>query len=168
MRALLLATLLFLAACVAAPRPQAPDAAAPAFPVLRFFEGKTEGKGSLNIAFQSPGSLDVRSRGTIESDGTLVLRQVIDQSGKPARQREWRIRELSPGRYAGTLTDAEGPVKGEVSHNRLRISFRMKGGLDAEQWLTLAPDGRSAHNAMVVRKFGFTVAAVDETIRKLD
>jgi hypothetical protein len=168
MRPLILAAPLLLAACVAAPRPQPPDAAAPAFPVLRFFEGRTEGRGKLELALGSRGSISVQSRGRIEPDGKLILRQVIEQSGKPAREREWRMWEVSPGRYAGTLTDASGPVKGEVSHNRLHLSFRMKGGLDAEQWLTLAPGGRSAHNVMVVRKFGLTVAAVDETIRKLD
>jgi hypothetical protein len=168
MRPLVLAAPFLLAACVAAPRPLAPDSAAAAFPVLRFFEGRTEGRGKLELAFGSPGSIGVQSRGRIEPDGTLVLRQIIEQSGKPARQREWRMWEVSPGRYAGTLTDASGPVKGKVSHNRLHLSFRMKGGLDAEQWLTLEPGGRSVRNIMVVRKFGLTVAAVDETIRKLD
>ena len=42
----------------------------------------------------------------------------------------------------------------------------MKGGLPTEQWLTLAADGRSAHNIMVVRKFGLRIALLDEEIRR--
>jgi hypothetical protein len=44
----------------------------------------------------------------------------------------------------------------------------MKGGLPTDQWLTLAADGRSAHNIMVVKKFGAGVAVVHEEIRKTD
>ncbi len=168
MRLPILAAPFLLSACVAVPRPSAPDSAAPAFPVLRFFDGRTEGRGKLELAFGSPGAISVQSRGQIQPDGTLVLRQVIEQSGKAARQREWRMWEVSPGRYAGTLTDASGPVRGEVRHNRLHLLFRMKGGLDAQQWLTLEPGGRSVRNVMVVRKFGLPVAVLDETIRKLD
>ncbi len=61
-----------------------------------------------------------------------------------------------------------GPVSGEVTHNRLHLSFRMKGGFHAQQWLTMEPSGRSVRNVMVVRKFGIPVASLEETIRKLD
>ena len=168
MRALLFPALLFLAACVSTPRLQAHDPAATPFPVLRFFEGRTEGRGTLSMAFKSPQPITVESRGRIDSDGTLAVHQSIIEGSKPARTREWRIREVAPGRYSGTLTDADGPVIGEVEGNGLHLSFRMKGGLNAEQWLTLAPGGGSAHNVMIVRKLGVTVAALDETIRKLD
>ncbi len=168
MRPLLLAAPLFLAACVAAPRSAAPDAAAPDFPVLRFFEGRSEGRGRLRIAFKAARPIHVQSEGRIHADRTLLLRQMIREGDEPARSREWRIREVAPGRFAGSLSDASGPVKAEVKHDRLHISFPLKGGFDADQWLTLAPGGRSAHNVMLVRKFGITVAALDETIRKLD
>lgn len=168
MRTLALAALLLLTACVPAPRAPAPDAAAPPFAVIRFFEGRTEGRGVLKVALRSPQPIRVESRGTVEPDGALSVRQIISQGNKPARVREWRIRELSPGRFVGTLTDASGPVAGEAAGNRLHLRFSMKGGLEAEQWLTLAPGGRSAHNIMHVRKFGLTVASLDETIRKLE
>lgn len=42
----------------------------------------------------------------------------------------------------------------------------MKGGFATQQWLVLAPDGRSAHNVMVVTKLGVRVAVLDETITK--
>ena len=41
-----------------------------------------------------------------------------------------------------------------------------EGRLPTDQWLTLAPDGQSAHNILIVRKFGVTVAVLDETIRR--
>ena len=167
MRALLLTTPLFLAAFAPAPAPQVPSAAKP-FDAIRFFDGRTEGQGVLKVALRSPATIRVQSRGRVQTDGTLSVRQTVSEGDKPARTREWRIRELSPGRYAGTLSDASGPVAGEAVGNRLHLRFRMKGGLDAEQWLTLAPGGRSAHNVMRVRKFGLTVASLDETIRKLE
>ena len=168
MRSIIIAAPFLLTACVAEPRPQAADTAAPPFPVLRFFEGRTEGRGTLKAAFKSREAISVQSVGRVGADGTLVVQQTITEGRKPARTREWRIREMSPGRYSGTLTDASGPVSGQVEGNRLHLSLRMKGGLDAEQWLTLAGAGRSAHNIMVVRKLGVTVAALNETIRKLD
>jgi hypothetical protein len=166
MRAFLFTAPLFLAAFAPAP-PQAASAME-AFDAIRFFNGKTEGQGVLKVALRSPTTLRVQSRGQIETDGTLSVRQVVSEGDKPARTREWRIRELSPGRYSGTLSDAAGPVAGEATGNRLHLRFRMKGGLDAEQWLTLAPGGRSVNNVMRVRKFGITVASLDETIRKLE
>lgn len=94
-------------------------------------------------------------------DGALVLDQVVNEGSKPAKQRTWHIREDSSGRYSGTLTDASGPIADEVEGNRLHLGFAMKGGLATDQWLTLAADGRSAHNIMVVKKFGLRVAVLD-------
>ena len=167
MRAFLLTVPLLLAAFAPAPPPPGAGATE-AFDAIRFFNGRTEGQGVLKVMLRPPTPIRVRSRGRIEPDGTLSVRQTVSQGGKPARTREWRVRELSPGRYAGTLSDASGPVVGEAVGNRLHLRFRMKGGLDAEQWLTLAPSGLSANNVMRVRKFGLTVASLDETIRKLD
>lgn len=168
MRPLLLAVPFLLSSCVAAPRHDPVDAAAPAFDAIRFFEGRTQGQGVLRVALGGQRSIRVASRGRREADGALVLEQTIEEEGSPARNRTWRIREIAPGRYAGSLSDAAGPVTGETAGNRLHLSFRMRGGLDADQWLTLAPDGRSARNVLVVRKFGLTIAALDETIRRLD
>ena len=147
--------------------PSAP-AVGQAFPVMRFFEGRTEGRGTLKVMMKAPVPIAVESRGRVEPDGSLVLVQKILEGNKPARTRSWRMREISPGRYTGALTDAVGPVSVQAKGSRLHISYRMKGGLDADQWLTLAPGGRSAHNQMTVRKFGLSVATVEETIRKLD
>lgn len=170
-KAALFAPLILLAtACVGMPEIDAtkpPVAATPAFDVFVFFDGRLEGRGRLNTIFSGTVPLQVESTGRIEGD-RLRLSQIIREGDKPARTREWIIRQVAPGRYAGTLTDAEGEVRGETTGNRLRLTFTMKGGLPVEQWLTLSPDGRRAYNVLTVRKFGLPVARLAEDIRKLD
>ena len=168
MRLLLTLLLIPLSACVGAQRPQPIDPAAPRFDAIGFFTGRTEGTGTLRKIFSGSRPLRVRGTGYREADGALVLDQLVEEAGSAPRRRQWRMRETSPGRYSGSLSDAEGPVTGEADGNRLHLRFRMNGGLDAEQWLTLSADGRVASNRMTVRKFGITVAAVSETIRKTD
>ncbi len=96
-----------------------------------------------------------------------MLEQVINEPGKPPRTRYWRLRETGPGRFAGTLTDAAGPVRIDLLGDRLRIRYKGKNHLNFEQWLT--PTGpRTLSNRMKVRRFGIVVAHLDEVIRKLD
>lgn len=142
-------------------------AAAPPAPFqpLRFFEGRTEGEGRLSIAMRAPALVQVHGRGAFDRDGTLILRQIVDRPGKPSTRRTWRLREVTPGRYSGTLSDATGPVSGEMAGQRLHLAYRMKGGLRAEQWLTSNTDG-SARNTMTIRLRGIVVARLDEHIRK--
>lgn len=166
MRILPLAATLLLAGCVAAPDPP-PAKPGPRFDAIAFFAGRSQGAATLRQIFKSPHAVRVRSRGVAAADGTLVLDQIIAEPGKPARRRQWRIREDRPDHYVGTLTDAASPVSGETVGNRLHLAFQMKGGLATDQWLTLAPDGQSAHNILIVRKFGVTLAVLDETIRKI-
>jgi hypothetical protein len=154
------------AACVPVPQSRAPEPSAPVFPVFAFFEGRSEGRATLKIATRAREAVRVESFGRV-AGGTLTLDQRIFEGDKPPRTRRWLMRETAPGRYAGTASDAAGPVTGEASPGRLHLAFRMKGGLAAEQWLTLARDGRSAHNVLTARKFGIVVAALEETIRKL-
>ena len=118
----------------------------------------------LRIPLSSPKSVRVHGTGHVVTGGTLVLEQLVEEQGKPATRRTWHMRETSPGHITGTLTDAVGPIKGAVSGNRLQLQFRMKGGLEAEQWIYLKSGAASAHNVMKVRKFGVVVASLDETI----
>lgn len=167
---LLLIAVLKLTACVDTPQIDAvePRAAAnPQFDPLRFFNGRLEGRGRLDTIFAGPKDIHVTSIGTVEGD-TLFLAQTIQEEGKPPRDRQWVIREVTPGRYAGTLSDADGAITGETTGNRLRLSFTMEGGLPTEQWLTLSPDGQRAYNVLTVRKFGVPVARLAEDIRKVD
>ena len=141
-------------------------APSPHFEPARFFAGASHGEARLKILFRAPQRVAVDSIGRVGADGVLLLDQHIRQGDVPVRARRWRIRLDGPGRYVGTLTDAEGPVTGEVAGNRLHLRFRARGGLDMEQWLFLEPGGQVAHNRMVVRKFGLTVAVLDEVIRR--
>lgn len=158
-----------LAACASTPEldvPPVPAAAAPRFDALAFFAGRTEGHGRLSKVFS--GTVPVRVEGSGEMrGGVLHLTQVVREGDKPARTRSWTMREDRPGHYVGSLTDADGPVTGETSGNRLHLAFTMDG-MPVEQWLTLSADGRRAYNVLKVRKFGLTVAVLSEDIRKLD
>jgi len=147
MRPFLAALLLFLlAACVGALRPEPADPLAPRFDPIAFFTGSTQGAGTLQKIMSGSGPLRVQGEGRAAADGVLVLDQLVEEAGSPPRRRTWRMWPTAPGRYSGSLTDAVGPVLGELRGNRLRLRFRMKGGLDVEQWLTLRPDGRTVAN----------------------
>ena len=155
---------LALAACVATP-PFVLPAPAPAFDPIAFFEGPTHGEGVLRRAMGRSRATHVEGNGRVEG-GTLVLDQDIGRGDGTARHRRWRIRRDGPGRYTGTLTDAAGATPGDVEGNRLHLAFTTKGGLKVQQWLTLAADGRSAHNVLVVTKLGMRVAVLVEEIVK--
>ena len=159
-----MALALVAAACAGGP-PAASVATTPPFVAERFFAGRLDGVGTLKIVLHGPTTVHVASIGTIAADGTLILDQHIEQQGKPARNRQWRIRALGDGRYTGSLTDASGPVIGVAVGSRLHLAFPMKGGIRVDQWLTLSADPRIAQNHLIVRKLGLTVATLDETIR---
>jgi Protein of unknown function (DUF3833) len=149
------------------PRIAGADPATSPFPTFDFFSGETEGNGVLHIALHAPRPIHVVGQGQVDPDGVLILDQKVETQGRRAQHRQWRIREVAPGRYAGTLSDASGAVNGAATPGMLRVAFRMSAGLEAVQTLRLAPDGRSAHNIMVVKKLGITVGVLDETIRKV-
>jgi hypothetical protein len=158
-----------LALMLAATAGSATPLAAPT-PVFRpevFFAGATEGHATLKVILHSRKPVHVIGHGHTDH-GTLILDQTVMQQGKKPEQREWRIREVSPGRYTGTLSDATGPVTGDVSGNCLHLAYPMKGGLQVEQRLYLQPGGKVALNRMTVSKLGITVASLDETISKHD
>lgn len=142
--------------------------AAAQFDAIRFFSGRTEGTARLRVALHHSHAVRVHGRGRVEPDGTLVLNQTVEQEGQAATKREWRIRETTPGRYTGTLTEAQGGITGASEGNRLTLRYRMKHGIQMTQHLQLAPDGRSASNHLVATKFGIPVARLDEVIRKTD
>jgi hypothetical protein len=146
---------------------RAAAAAASRFDPIAFFTGRTQGTGRLRPILSPGRAIDVQGEGRVDRDGTLILRQTVEERGKDPRRREWRIREVAPGRYAGTLSDAAGPVAGELVEGRLRLRYRMKGGLNVVQRIEAAPDGRSARNRMTISRLGVPVARLDETIRRI-
>ena len=159
---LLLASLLLTAA---APAPADLAAPQPVFHPDIFFAGRTEGHARLKELFHSTKPVHVVGNGRVEH-GTLILDQIVTQQGKKPQRREWRIRETAPSHYAGTLSDATGPVAGDVTGNCLHLAYPMKDGLKVEQRIYLQPGRRTALNRMKITKFGITVASLDETITK--
>ena len=134
---------------------------------LRFFEGSTVAVSTVKVAMKKAYRTRSLGRGLIRRDGSLDLVQRVEDEGRPPHDRRWEIRRIAPGRYAGTMTEASGPVRIEEMGGRFRFQFKMKGGLSAEQWLTPLPDGRSARTKLTVRKFGMTVGRSEGLIRKI-
>jgi hypothetical protein len=117
------------------------------------------------------GSHKVRdhSRGRLDKSGALILEQIVEEEGKPARRRSWRLVRGGGNRITGTISDAVGPVTGEMNGNVLHLRYRAReASAQVEQWITLHPNGRTASNRMVFRKFGFKAATLVSTIRKVD
>lgn len=144
----------------------APATAGPLKP-LNFFEGRTEGAGTIRLFLKKPYKSRNIGRGIIEPDGSLLLVQQIEDEGKPPRERRWRIHQVGPGRYAGTMSEAIGPVTIDDVGGSYRFRFKMKGNFAIEQWLVPLPGGMSARNSLKVRKYGMTVGTSDGTIRKI-
>jgi hypothetical protein len=135
---------------------------------LKFFEGRTDTRSTTKIMMSKPYRTRTLGEGRIEPDGSLVLVQQVEEPGKPARQRRWHVREVAPGRFAGTIWDeATHKVAIDEVGARYRLRLRMKGGLNVEQWLTPLPGGMSARSLMTVRKLGIVVARAEGVIRKL-
>ncbi|HEU0133821.1 MAG TPA: DUF3833 family protein [Allosphingosinicella sp.] len=146
-------------------------AAAPA-PVAspeHFFVGRTEGSGTAQMTLGGSHKVRDVSRGRLDKSGALILDQVIYEEGKPARRRTFRMVRSGPNRISGTISDANGPVTGDIRGNVLHIKYQTRAEkAQVEQWITLHPGGRTASNRMVFRKFGFKAATLNSTIRKLD
>ena len=155
----------FLALCGCAKNVTLPAAASAEFQPITFFQGHSHGEGQLRKLFSSPVNVSVDSVGRLRN-GTLVLDQTIQESGKPPSTRRWIIVRAGQAQYSGTLTDAVGNVDGRVDGPRLYIRYTMKHGLTVQQQLAEQPDGRTVLNRLDVYKLGVRVATLHETIRK--
>jgi hypothetical protein len=154
-----------VATCLAfTPSPAAAKTSDP----IEFFAGRTESIGTVKIAMKKPFRSRAVGKGEIKADGSLELVQRVEDEGEQPRDRRWRMRRTAPGRYAGTMSDARGPVTVEEVGGRYRFRFRMEGNIAVEQWLTPMPDGRSARSVVTIRKYGVRVGGSDAVIRKLD
>lgn len=142
-------------------------AQAPGAGLERFFVGRTEGSGTVDVMLSGRHAVRDRGRGRMVGD-TLVLEQVVEEEGKPARRRSWRLTRSGGNAISGTISDARGPVTGEVGGNTITLRYRLTEGPSVVQTITLQPGGRSARNRMRFRRFGMNVATVETTIRRLD
>ncbi len=134
---------------------------------LRFFEGRTESVSMVKVVAKKPFKSRSIGRGEIKPDGTLHLVQRVEEAEKSPFDRRWRIRQVAPGRFSGTMSEAKGPVTVEAVGGRYRFRFKMKGNVSVEQWLTPMPDGKSARSKVTIRKLGMTVGHSEGTVRKL-
>jgi hypothetical protein len=141
--------------------------APPGSALERFFVGRTEGSGTVHIIMSGRHAVRDRATGRMQGN-TLVLDQVVEEEGKPARRRVWRLTRAGGNAVTGTISDARGPVTGTVSGNTLHLRYRMNDGPSVEQSITLQPGGRTATNRMTFRRFGLNVATVETTLRRID
>jgi hypothetical protein len=133
---------------------------------MRFFEGRTESVSTVKLIMKRPFASRSLGRGEI-ANGVLNLVQKVKDEGKTPYDRRWQMHQVSPGRFAGTMSEAIGPVTAEEFDGRYRFRFKMKGNVSVEQWLAPLPGGRAAHSKISIRKLGLTVGKSDGTIRKL-
>lgn len=134
-----------------------------------FFVGRTEGAGTVQMIMAGSHKVRDVSRGRLDRSGALLLEQMVYEEGKPARRRSWRLARAGGNRIAGTISDAVGPVTGDIRGNVLHLKYRAReANAQVEQWITLHPGGRTASNRMIFRKWGLKAATLESTIRKLD
>lgn len=136
------------------------------FDPVTFFTGPTQGRGELKELLGKTKRTSTQSIGRVDQDGWLILDQKVVVEGDPIRQRRWRLKQVSPGRYSGSLSDAKGPVDAKITGQSARIRYVMKGGIRVDQILTPLPGGRSLSNRATFRKFGMKVATLTERIEK--
>ena len=136
--------------------------------VESFFIGATEGAGHVDMLLSGRRAMRDRGRGRIDGEGALILDQIVEEQGKPARRRLWRLVRTGGNRVTGTISDARGKVAGELTATGLHLRYKMKDGPSVEQWITLQPGGRTASNRMIFRRFGLKVATVESEIRKVE
>lgn len=135
------------------------------FDPAAFFTGRTVSQGTLTQIFASDKATNVTTFGTLRGPGDMELEQTVQIGDQPERHRIWRLRETTPGRFAGSITDA-GPVTGSVAGDALTLTYTLDNNLNVHQVVTVDPGGQSAVNVMRIRRFGFTVARLTETIRR--
>ncbi|MFL6723135.1 MAG: hypothetical protein ACJ8FC_09480 [Sphingomicrobium sp.] len=133
---------------------------------MRFFEGRTESLSTIKLIMRKPYKSRTLGQGEI-ADGVLSLVQRVHEDGKAPYDRKWRMRQVGPGRFTGSMTEATGPVLAEEVGGRYRFRFKMKGNLSIEQWLIPLPGGTTARSKVSIRKFGMTVGRSEGTVRKL-
>jgi hypothetical protein len=148
----------------AAPALAAPDSSSSP---MAFFEGRTVSEGTTKVIMKKPFKIRSQGVGRLDPDGTLVLVQQVDDGQEARKERRWRIRQVAPNRFSGTMSEAVGPVTVEKVGARFRFRFKMKGGLAVEQWLAPLADGKTAQSTLTVRKLGMTVATGEALIRRL-
>jgi hypothetical protein len=144
-----------------------PASAAPLADPLQFFAGITESVGTMKAMMHGVQHVQSIGHGTISEDGILTLVQQVHDQGEPAHERIWRIKQVSPTKFVGTMSEAASPIVIEQVGAGYRFRFKLHGGLSAEQWLVPNDDGKSGISTLVVKKFGVVVAKSKGIVRRL-
>lgn len=134
---------------------------------LHFFSGRTEMISTVKVMMKKPYRSRTVGNGKILDDGALALTQQVYDEGQAPERRNWKIRQVGPGRYIGTMTEASGPVLIEEVGGNYRFKFKMKGNLSVEQWMTPINGGDAARSKLTVRKLGMKVASSTGIIRRI-
>lgn len=132
-----------------------------------FYEGLTDTTGTLKVLMHSPVHTHCIGRGELRPDGTLSLVQRVEDEGSAPYVRRWLVRQVSPGHFLATMSQATGPVAIDQVGSRYRFRFKMNGGLAVEEWLTPLPGGKSATSSISVHKYGIPVASSEGVVRKI-
>ena len=158
---------LLLAGSIAAEAADLQPAAGPELRPELFFEGETRGRGVIHRIGGGKGR-DFEVTSTGQRNGAAIrVDQIIRYADGKVDRRFWTLRPSGPNRYEGTLSDAAGPVRAELSGDRLRLRYLLKRpAITMEQWLYLQPDGRTLRNEGTVRAFGIVVARLSEQISR--
>lgn len=156
-----MAGLAVLLGAIAPAQQGVPASAAPDRALL----GRSEGDGTLSFLLGQERRFHVESNGVVEA-GWFRLDQAVTFADRPTRTRTWRLREDRPGHYAGTLSDAAGPVSAETRGRRLLLRYRVGGLLVMHQTLELMADDRTIDNVGRITLLGVTVGRLRETIRR--
>ncbi|MEO6103400.1 MAG: DUF3833 family protein [Pseudoxanthomonas sp.] len=141
-------------------------ASTPVFEPEVFFDGATQGEGTLAVRGRPNRSFTVASSGHQGRDGQFVLEQEIRFIDGEVQRRSFRIRRVDAHTYTGSLSGAAGPVTARADGNSFHLRYQMSKASSMEQWLYLQPDGRTALNRATVRVLGLPVAHLSETIRR--
>jgi hypothetical protein len=162
-----------LAGCVATLSPERFAASSPAFIPEEFFAGVTRGFGVVQSTRGVPSrQFTVVSEGRALPDGRFQLDQTIEQrtpgeANASVAKRTWIITRIDATRYSATLSDAAGPVTGEIHGNLFHLKYRFANPLvTMEQWLYLQPDGRSVLNEGRISLPGIGIARISEIITR--
>jgi hypothetical protein len=157
---------LVLAGCVSPMPMQAFDNAGPPLRPETFFAGHTHGWGVLQTRGGRPSRrFEVEGQGRTAPDGSFHLVQTVTWGDGHGSRREWVMRAVGASGYSATLTDAKGPVHGEVQGNVFHLRYRLAApDVMMEQYLYLQADGRHVLNTATVTAMGIPVAHLSENI----
>jgi hypothetical protein len=163
--ALAAGAVLALSGCVSELGSKTLAAPAPVFDPAAFFQGRTEGTGTLHRVFSRPKTVVIESTGRSAEDRLMLTQRILIADEKP-EMRTWQLRRVKPGRWIGTLTGSEKPVILQVRGNMLAVRYKLDPGLTVRQWLYLRPDG-TVESRTLTMQMDLDVSRMEMTFKRL-